>query len=1143
MAEPTKEVLFTFKTMRMPELISEENKANFFISHFDEATGVFLEAFDGMEPEENREDVLATAASGFVDLKTQAELMAIDNNLYLLGLFLIQNRSSITVAQATAEVGSLTPLSAPNLELVWDNLFYQTITLQSGYAREVCLVLLLANHFVDNFSSIPATDDDMRKWASSKVILPFKLFGFDTSFSSATTENEMATGDLALSNAMDVATSALQLEMLEALKTEMEEYKTLFYKTNNALENEALNDHLAAVKTALGEATSATFVDQFSEFSFEKYTDYEAPAYSYVRPQEVDMDPIGSYLAPNSLHVMLANRINTASSFQEFDKLLDDAIQAHTRSVFEKTNFQEEKIIIDGNLISKCGIEQRFKKKNRYLVQLVEKTTNNYLIYLTADVGSSCLQVSSAATTATVPPDNNIVTNKSKNVGGIITIDLTAGVPIDMTEEEEGVTISTVLEMNNGMQFSFTGIVLMPGLVSPGILTAATFETTDEIEIPSGYGLRRLGVGDYRKVEQTLCCYVPGEVSHIENLMAREYKERSTRRLRRQEDTTTSSSSSEAERMTDTSTTSRFDIQKEISTVLSLSNEFNQSNSFSASADAGGSLFGVTLGGTISTDNSSDFSVSSSLEQSNSESVNFAKDVTEKAMQRMVSKVSEERVNKIIEEFEEKNQHGFDNRKGAEHISGVYRWVDKIYKNQIFNYGRRLHYEFMIPEPAEFHLIAKANAGNSNLSVPLIKPLDPRTNSFGLLTPLKHAYNITVDNYYQWAAIYGATVLPPPEAHLVFAKSIVKPDDGAAWYIPKTVKDEVKIPTGYGVDAIHISIAATNYPGNPVLDWPYSDMSACGISKRYYGQEWHKYWFADADHFPEIRYVDTTVPIGSTFFGFGSAISTFTVRVTRKPSLLREWQLDTFNAIISAYNDRLEEYKNTIAEAEAKRLSLMKDNPAFYRQIENTVLKKACISYLTGHSYMGQDFTVGLEITNNQVKRTAAMDKYASSVKFFEQAFDWHLMDYTFYPFYWANKENWEKLYNTQNEDALFKSFLTAGMAKCIVTVRPGFEAAVLYFMQTGVIWNGGEVPIIDDPMNVATMFALMKEEQTYTIEETWETRVPSTLTVIQAKTVALQTEGLPCFCDDELTDEEIVSPEVNPLTGLDVFIEGDTGE
>ena len=46
-----------------------------------------------------------------------------------------------------------------------------------------------------------------------------------------------------------------------------------------------------------------------------------------------------------------------------------------------------------------------------------------------------------------------------------------------------------------------------------------------------------MGIADFRRVEQEVCCYVAGEVSHIENVMAKEFKERATRNFVRTENT------------------------------------------------------------------------------------------------------------------------------------------------------------------------------------------------------------------------------------------------------------------------------------------------------------------------------------------------------------------------------------------------------------------------------------------------------------------------------------------------------------------------------------------------------------------------------------------------------------------------------
>src|SRR5690606_11398036 len=95
------------------------------------------------------------------------------------------------------------------------------------------------------------------------------------------------------------------------------------------------------------------------------------------------------------------------------------------------------------------------------------------------------------------------------------------------------------------------------------------------------HGINKIGVVDFRKVEQEVCCYVPGEVSRIENILAKEYRERSTRQLLSTENTTEFSSESEVEKLSDTTTSERNKMATEIASVL------NQDKSKDYGASAG----------------------------------------------------------------------------------------------------------------------------------------------------------------------------------------------------------------------------------------------------------------------------------------------------------------------------------------------------------------------------------------------------------------------------------------------------------------------------------------------------------------------------------------------------------------------------
>ena len=207
------------------------------------------------------------------------------------------------------------------------------------------------------------------------------------------------------------------------------------------------------------------------------------------------------------------------------------------------------------------------------------------------------------------------------------------------------------------------------------------------------YGVYNLGVQDFRRVEQTLCCYVPGEVSHIENVMAREFKEKSSRNLLRTEETTELSSESTIENTNDTTTAERNEVSSEIAKILQKDRAFDVSGSVTVSKDS-------KIFGSISSNVSTGYSSSNSSSQSNTEAKNYAKEVTERAVERIEQKISEKRTYKILKEYEEIYKHGYDNRLGTAHVTGVYRWVDKIYKNDLVNYGKRMVLEVEVPHPA-----------------------------------------------------------------------------------------------------------------------------------------------------------------------------------------------------------------------------------------------------------------------------------------------------------------------------------------------------------------------------------------------------------------------------------------------------------
>ena len=504
-------------------------------------------------------------------------------------------------------------------------------------------------------------------------------------------------------------------------------------------------------------------------------------------------------------------------------------------------------------------------------------------------------------------------------------------------------------------------------------------------------------------------------------------------------------------------------------------------------------------------------------------------------MERVQSKITEERIMKIIQEVSLTNVHEFDNRGVAtgtppQHITGVYRWVDKKMKNQIFNYGKRTMFEFMIPEPAKLHKLAYKNADT------LVAPIDPRkAPAPHTMANVNSVTNVLLE---YWAGIYGINLT----TLLTNTKKIIhnasgRPDTNGGF----TESSTLQIPENYvAKNGTFIGSSSRNRGGGSQGS-RYSTLLCSNLKGALRGDSYRanvSFNFSEAG----LNVTDSV-----EFQVSGHNVDNYNVRAILNCELsieyINAWKLENFNLIIDAYTKALDAYKvekaNIEAERKANEENQKEAQSNFYRIIEGDVLKHNCIAYLlqNNSNALGVDFTSGDTMETFKVALSDNLDKYTSTAKFLEQAFEWSIMDYTFYPYYWADRKEWQEMYLTENIDALFRSFLQAGLARVIVTVKPGFEEAVQYFLTTGEVWLGGETPIIGDPLYVS-ISQEMRDPTGIAQGNYWITRIPTTLTILQAKSTGLEVdEPLPIF--PESNPENCENPD--ELENASVFVASDT--
>ena len=638
------------------------------------------------------------------------------------------------------------------------------------------------------------------------------------------------------------------------------------------------------------------------------------------------------------------------------------------------------------------------------------------------------------------------------------------------------------------------------------------------------FGVNKIGVLDFHRVEEELYCFEASEPSHIENLLAGQHKERMTRRFTSSEVESERTSESGFEREDDSTTTDRFEQQSTIESVLSE----EESRNINVNAGVSGGFGEVKMYANTAVT----FANSTSREESRADALTFARDITNRVAQKVTSKTTERRRALVRHEFEDVSRHGFDNRGNERHVVGIYRFLDKVYRNRLVNYGRRCVVEWMIPEPAKNFVRAQ------ELAVPRDDfahrpPTHPE--ALGLSEPSV----ISPYNYRKFGKAYGIDDLAPPPS---FTKYISRtfaenrapgsaskeegkpaPDSETSGAIPQVVATEravayeIEIPDDY---------VATHYEVSTNKSWHipgvFHGKSVNGGGGEFFGLSPFKLSQSHSVSFQHIEKFPFTVGI--------------TLKLKIRESVKRDWQYKTYSRVMEGYRERMAEFDaaKSAYDDELRHADL---NPRFKKDIIQRELRRVAL-------YMIQK-PHGVDVTHDHYKPASQgklhtlklakkLDRHAAMVRFFEQCFEWDLMAYLLYPYFYSAEKSWSvklAMEETRNRD--FAAFLTSGMARLVVPIRPGFEDAVTHYLQTGEIWFGrGLVLDVENDLYLSIAEEMASGNEETEILDTWFTKIPTNLNILQEDAAAIVGDGLPCLDEEKepiATGTSVLPPLVTP--------------
>jgi hypothetical protein len=600
--------------------------------------------------------------------------------------------------------------------------------------------------------------------------------------------------------------------------------------------------------------------------------------------------------------------------------------------------------------------------------------------------------------------------------------------------------------------------------MSPGAILDifGTFVFDPKAGVPSTHAdVKPAGIIDLLLVKQQLKGYETSDVSHIANMLKGEKTERIHRTKLETETITFVETEKTVETEKSLETADRFEMKRE--SEESLAEEVAVKGSLEVKGKYG-PTFEFKAAGEASWKRKS--------EESEKAANEVAREVTQKATEKITERVLRRETLRVNRQVEETNLHAFDNTAGAGHVSGVYQWVTKVYEAQMFNYGPRTVYDFMIPEPGAFLLEVFRRRRTAALE--LEKP--PAFE----ITPDQ----LTEDNYQTFVSLYRATdVKPPPEP---FATETYDFNTGGEDKDQEfTNSTRIQIPEGYEAMRAHVGAVVAVWD-----DWNVDVVIGQNLL-RYRSGTSRMQDVGLSSETGSVPFAMVTDLVGDIAVG----VEVYCQASERAYDL---WKAETHAKLINAYEARLSEYEAKLAELESEAPAEIDSGPtARNKALMMDEVKKACISILTEQHFDMFDAvdTDAAGLPQIDFNETASEGAY---VRFFEQAFEWEFMSWVPYGYFWGRKSTWLDKVVIEDDDKEFQDFLKAGYIRVQVPIRPGFIDAVDHFRLFGDTWQGGPLPSVSDdtylPIAEEIAERLGRPGDEVPVGEPWEVRVPTTL-------------------------------------------------
>lgn len=465
-----------------------------------------------------------------------------------------------------------------------------------------------------------------------------------------------------------------------------------------------------------------------------------------------------------------------------------------------------------------------------------------------------------------------------------------------------------------------------------------------------------------------------------------------------------------------------------------------------------------------------------SKSQSKTNATEFAHDVVTQSRELMRERTLSSRRQSMSVLDRTENVRGFDNRGGAS-SAFISRYVEEVHEFSLVQHEAHLFATFFAPFPAANYLNA-LEAGATNTKVGGDDPaklsyIDSVTKKTVTVTPDQISLVETSPKFwFKLASIVGLVEPTPPPVAMGEAQTFSFDKDQVDENEYAHATATVKIPEGYRCKRVFVRSWAETYHKGVVEEDIYRFFVGIVAGKHdAVAKGWGSTnWLTTG---PLDMSFDEEFPSGElpfTFYARGFRYGVFSTYFEFLPTetYLRQWKLRFFEELRNAKAGKgpADEILSSVLTVQVADL---RSSPTAAEAMIKDQMELVALSFVTGTDFLHFD---GVDRKKKAFPYYPAMDidkinDLQPIYSFLHHGFDFAKMSYSFLPSRFGDLDQRRSAF-AGGPTGMMTLFLNAGAAEIVLPVKTGFEEQLFFFQWTGIVFDGSDVPLPDDPVVLA---------------------------------------------------------------------------